>query len=212
MHADKPFHSAHSEALNRVTAALNAKNIGLATDLALRAIADGFENPLFLNLRAFCLENEGRDAEALSDLRRASVLAPHDPHILNALGLAYSRCGHHDDAIEAFEAATTEEPNFSQAHFNSGWSREEVGDLATAKQCYLRAHETQRNAAEPLGHLANLAARRGAWTEVRGYAEQALTFDRDNAAAVLALGKLEIEQGAFGKAEKRLRAFLGHPT
>jgi tetratricopeptide (TPR) repeat protein len=209
MHLGKSAHQAHREALTRVTAALAAKNIDLAAELASQAIADGLESPLFLNLRAFRLENEGCDAAALSDLRRAAVLAPRDPHVLNALGLAYARCGHHDDALKAFEAAVAEEPGFSQAHFNNGWSREEVGDLATAKQCYLRAHETQRNAAEPLGRLASLAARRGAWTEVRGYAEQALTLDLNNAAAVLALGTLEIEQGAFGKAEERLRAFLG---
>ncbi len=212
MHAVSSAQNTHSEALARVTAALNAKNIGLAADLATKAIAAGLENPLFLNLRAFRLENEGCDAEALSDLRRAAVLAPHDPHVLNALGLAYARCGLHDDAVKAFEAAIAEEPDFSQAHFNNGWSREEAGDLATAKQCYLRAHETQRNAAEPLGRLASLAARRGAWTEVRGYAEQALGLDRNNAAAVMALGKLEIEHGAFGKAEERLRTFLGCPT
>lgn len=212
MHAVSSAHNTHSEVLARVTAALNAQNIGLATDLATQAIAAGLENPLFLNLRAFRLENEGYDAEALSDLRRAAALAPHDPHILNALGLAYARCGYQDDATKAFEAAVAEDSGFSQAHFNNGWSREEIGDLATAQQCYLRAHETKRDAAEPLGRLASLAARRGAWTEVRRYAEQALTLDRNNAAAMLALGKLEIEHGAFGKAEERLRSFLRCPT
>jgi Tfp pilus assembly protein PilF len=184
MHPGSSAHEAHREALTRVTAALAAKNVDLAADIASRAIADGLESPLFLNLRAFRLEKEGCDAAALSDLRRAAVLAPQDPHVLNALGLANARCGHFDDAIKAFEAAIAVEPGFSQAHFNNGWSREETGDLATAKECYLRAHETQRNAAEPLGRLASLAARCGAWTEVRSYAEQALTLDHNNAAAV----------------------------
>jgi tetratricopeptide (TPR) repeat protein len=212
MHAVEPARGTQIDMLNRVTAALNAKNIGLATDLASRAIDDGLEHPLFLNLRAFRLENEGCDEEALSDLRKAAFLAPQDPIILNALGLAYARCGYHEDAVKAFEAAVAKQPGFSQAHFNNGWSLEEVGDLAAAKLCYLRAHETQPNAAEPLGRLAGLAARRGAWKEVYEYAQQALARDSNNAAAVLALGKAEIEQGAFGGAEDRLREFLGRPS
>ncbi|HTT99837.1 MAG TPA: tetratricopeptide repeat protein [Rhizomicrobium sp.] len=200
------------DVLKRVTAALHDKDVSLATRLASQAIDDGLEHPLFLNLRAFRLENEGCDTEALSDLRRAARLAPHDPIILNALGLAYARCGYHDEAVEAFEAAVTEQPDFSQAHFNNGWSLEEIGDLAGAKECYLRAHRNQPNAAEPLGRLAGLAARRGAWAEVFSYAELALARDPHNASAVMALGQLEIENGAFGKAEKRLRTFLGRPT
>lgn len=205
-------HGSHSEKLSRVTAALHANDILLATRLASQAIDDGVELPLFLNLRAFKFEREGCDAEALRDLRKAACLAPRDPIILNALGLAYARCGYHDDAVKAFESAAREQPTFSQAHFNNGWSLEETGDLAAAKQCYLRAHKTQPSAAEPLGRLAALAARRGEWADVWTYADQALARDRNNASAVMALGSLEIEQGTFHKAEDRLRAFLGRAS
>ena len=207
-----PAHESYSETLSRVTAALHADDILLATRLASQAIDDGLEHPLFLNLRAFRFESEGCDAEALQDLRKAAHLAPRDPIILNAFGLACARCGYHNDAVKAFESAAREQPTFSQAHFNNGWSLEEMGNLADAKQCYLRAHSTQPGAAEPLGRLAALAARRGEWADVWTYADQALARDRNNASAVMALGKLEIEQGAFDKAEDRLRTFLGRPS
>ena len=167
MFAGSSVQPSQHETLTRVTAALREDNVELATRLATQALAFGMEHPLFLNLRAFRLEREGRDAEALSDLRKAARLAPRDAPILNALGLASARCGYLDDAIDAFEAAIAEQPDFSQAHFNNGWVREEAGDLAAAKRCYMRAHETQPEAAEPLGRLAGLSLRRGAFSEAR---------------------------------------------
>ncbi|HVU21539.1 MAG TPA: tetratricopeptide repeat protein [Rhizomicrobium sp.] len=212
MLASNSISEVNREIFARVTAAIEVNDIRLATDLASQAVADGIVHPLFLNLRAYRLENEGFDAEALSDLRKAAALAPHDPFILNALGLACARCGHYEDAVVAFEKAASEKPDFSQAVLNLGWSLEEIGELAAAKKYYLRAHEAQPNWAEPVGRLASLAARLGQWCDVREYAERALSLDPNNSFAVLALGKAEIEQGAFAQAENRLRAFLMCPA
>lgn len=208
MQAGRDTRDTPVEALADVTAALEANDVPLAVSLATEAVANGAEHPLLLNLRAFRFESEGRDAEALTDLKRAAFLAPHDAVILNALGLAFFRCGQLSDAIQAFDTAITNAPAFSQAHFNKGWSLEESGNLVGARECFQRAHETQPEAAAPLGRLAALSVRRGEWDIARVKAEQALAKDSKNVMAIMALANIELEHGELGAAEHRLRELL----
>lgn len=197
-----------SETLPQVTAALEARDTALATDLAMKALAAGDEHPLLLNLRAFRFENTGRDAEALADLRRAAVLAPKDPHIHNALGLSCFRNGQSGEALQAFEAAAALDPNFGQAVFNSGWVLEDIGELAAAQDCFARAHKITPDAAAPLSRLAGVAVRRGNWADARLYAEKTLALQPGDAVAILSLARVESESGLLREAETRLRALL----
>ncbi|MBV9991841.1 MAG: sulfotransferase [Alphaproteobacteria bacterium] len=200
-----------SETLPHVTAALEARDVALATDLAMAALAKGDEHPLLLNLRAFRFENEGRDAEALADLRRAATLAPNDPHIQNALGLSSYRNGQPGEALKAFEAAIALDPNFSQAVFNSGWVLEDIGELAAAEACFTRAHRMTPNAAAPLSRLAGVAVRRGDWAKAGLCAEKTLALEPHDALALQSLARVESEGGQLQQAEARLRGLLARP-
>ena len=104
--------------LGEVQAALTAQDLDRAVALARDALERGIEEAFVLNLRAYWHEQEGRHAEALTDLRRALTLAPEDIAVLNALGLAYARLGRMREAVEAFDGALRLDAEFAPAHFN----------------------------------------------------------------------------------------------
>src|SRR5690348_8838778 len=83
----QPDADARRARLQEVHALAQRGEIDAAAGLAERALADGVEHPLLLNLVAVKLEAEGRLAEAEARLRRAAELAPGEPGVLNALGL-----------------------------------------------------------------------------------------------------------------------------
>ena len=56
------------DTIRTVIDTLSRSDIARATELAREALAQGEIHPLLLNLRAFWLEGQGRDREALADL------------------------------------------------------------------------------------------------------------------------------------------------
>ena len=69
---------ADQEMLRTVQALAQNRDIPRAAAIAERALADGFEHPLLLNVLAMRLEVEGRFEEAVRLLERAVALAPDD--------------------------------------------------------------------------------------------------------------------------------------
>ncbi len=183
-------------------------DVARATTLARDALAAGAEHPDLLNLRAFWYEGQGRDAEALADLRRASMLAPDSVAIRYALGLAHAKAGRHHEAIACFDAVIARDPNFEPAHFNKGWASEALGDLHTARDCYAHANALKPSNAEPLARMAALAVRAGDWPNAKSHAGCALAIDPLHPIAVAALAAVERVEGAHAEAEARLGALL----
>jgi tetratricopeptide (TPR) repeat protein len=196
-------------AVREVTAALAGSRLDEAIAIACRALDDGFETPLFLNLRAYRMEREGRDGEALSDLQRAYALAPRDIAVLNALGLCLARLGQLRGAVEAFQSAIRVAPDFAPAHYNKGWALEDLGEIEAAQKSYELAATHAANPADAQGRLAALAARRSDWAETRRLADRALATDAGNPHANLALASAELGERAYAAAEARLRTLLG---
>ncbi|HQR10552.1 MAG TPA: sulfotransferase [Casimicrobiaceae bacterium] len=194
--------------LAQVGAALQASDIPRATTLARDALAAGIEHPVLLNLRAFWFEGQGRDAEAFADLERARVLAPGNPAINNALGLAYARSQRHREAIECFDAVIAAAPDFGPAHFNKAWASEALGDVTVARDCYLQANQLMPANPDPLAGLAAIAGRRGDWPQVKSFADRALAIDPAHPLANTVLAAAEAATGAEADAESRLRALL----
>jgi tetratricopeptide (TPR) repeat protein len=200
-----------AEALRAVLAALDKSDQPLAARLSRSALRDGLIHPLFLNLRAFWLEQRGRDDEALADLERARELAPDDVPILNALGLALARAHRPVDATRAFEAAIALDPDFAPAHFNHAWVCETWGELDKARRSYERAAELEAgkpNSAESISRLASLAARLGDEQEGRRLAMQALQLMPGHPIALMARARAEIQTGELDAAEATLYRVL----
>ena len=194
--------------LEEINAALQASDLARATTLAREALAAGTMHPVLLNLRAFWLEGEGREAEAFADLQSAQTLAPDNIGIRNALGLAHARIGRNREAIECFNAVIALDPNFGPAYFNKGWVSEALGDLVTARDCHAHAHRLMPASPDPLAGMAALAVRLGDWPLARAHAERALAIDPTQPIAITALAAVEHSEGAQAKAEARLRALL----
>jgi Tfp pilus assembly protein PilF len=191
--------------------AVRSGNIARAIEMARGALSRGAVHPLFLNLRAFWLEQNGRPREALADLERAVAMAPEDPALHNALGLCLTKFDRWSDAAAAFEAAVSRAPAFAAAHFNLASARECTGDLAGATEAFERTFELDPRNPEPLSSLANLAARRGDWTNATAYAERALAADPHQYLALTALANAALATGNFANAGMLIDSALSDP-
>ena len=71
-------------------------------------------------------------SEAIAYLYRASKVAPQEPRIWNALGIAYMEVGEPRKAEEAFRMALTSDPTFTEAKMNLGILFRSVKDYRRA--------------------------------------------------------------------------------
>jgi protein O-mannosyl-transferase len=92
------------------------------TSVALwqRAVAATPENHRARSNLGVSLMEEGRTAEAVTQIERAVVLAPGLPEPRNNLGLALERLGRRDEALAQYAAAIAADPNYAEAHNNLG--------------------------------------------------------------------------------------------
>lgn len=206
--AQAPTISEQPPMLDEIRAALEVADAARAATLARKALAEGQEHPLFLNLRAWWLEQQGRAQEALVDLKRARDLAPDDAIVGNALGLCLARIGRLWDARQSFREAVRNDPDFASAHFNHGWVAEELGLLNEAREALLRAEQLNPASASAPARLGYLAARTADQEAAHRHALRALAIDADEPMAHLALATCEFEVARIDAAETRLRSLL----
>jgi tetratricopeptide (TPR) repeat protein len=202
--------SAHRAAIERVVQALRADQLDEAKVLALDALAQGAEHTILLNLRAMTLEDEGRYAEALKDLRRAHFLSPRDFGILNACGLCLARMDRHDEALQCYDQALALEQGFGPLWFNRAWVLERLGEKAKAAQSYAKAVEINPQNAHAWANAATLAVTRGDAGAAIAMAQKALALEPDNITALLAIAAAHMGEPA--EAERRLRAVIAAPV
>jgi tetratricopeptide (TPR) repeat protein len=189
--------------------ALEAGDHGRASELARAALDRGEANPLFLNLRAWWHEQNGRLPAALADLEHAHALAPDDVPVLNALGLCRERLGRTRAAYDSFERAANLAPEFVPAHMNRGRLLEALGDFDGAAESYDTALKRGHNAHT---ELAALAGRRADWTTARLHARAALAIRPVNVTAEHVLASVEIAEGDYATARGRLNRLLDNAS
>lgn len=206
--SDDSTTSRETARLEEIQAAVTGSDTERAIRLARKALSDGFENPLLLNLRAYWHEQQGRSGEAFKDLARARQLAPDDPLISNAFGLCLAQLHRLHEAHAAFQHAVRLQPDFAPAHFNLGWVAEDLGLLEEARQAFLRAEQLDADSAGPPARLAYLAARTGDIETARRHAARAFALDPRNSLAHLAVALCEVEDRQIERAENRLRQIL----
>ena len=198
--------------LEQIDAVLRIQGMASAAPLALQALAEGVEHPTLLNLAASAHYGEGRFDDAARLLKRARVLAPGDPHILNSLGLCLRALGETDAALKALEASSRADPGMAAAHFNRGTLLEELSDIKGARSAYEEAAALDPNYVEPLAGLAWLDAQSGDAASARARGERALFRSPGNVLARLALASAELQEGHLSAAATRLSALLADPA
>jgi tetratricopeptide (TPR) repeat protein len=96
--------------------------------------------PKVLRSRGECMALSGDTIGAHATFQRALELVPNDPVILNSRAwFLYAAYGHHGAAIADYDRAIKQNPNYSYAFNNRGWSKFKKGDTAGALKDISRA-------------------------------------------------------------------------
>ena len=197
--------------LEQVDAALRRSDTGLAAQLAAQALADGIEHPALLNLAAQARYGEGRFEEAVALLKRARLLSPKDPHVLNSLGVCLRATGRLDMAMEAYEAAIRADPRLAAPHYNRASVLEGLDDIPAARAGYEKAAGLDRGYVDPIASLAWLAAQNGDAAEARAYGQRAVALAPANVLARMALASADLHAQDLPAASRRLEELQRDP-
>jgi len=190
-----------------IEAALAASDVPRATELARSAVARGFRDALFHNLIAFGFEEQGRFAEAMSELQLAYELAPRDVVIVNAIGRCLVRQQRLDEALKVYDAALAIEPAYVPTLVNKADALALLKRFDEARAVFEQALAIHPSFADALGGLASVELKRGDMDRARALAEQALLHEPKHDVAALALAEVEAREGA-PRAETLLRDML----
>ena len=197
--------------LNEVLALANGRDWPRAAAIAERALAEGFEHPLLLNVAATRLEHDGKFEDSLRLLERAVAIAPRDVPARNALALCLQRLNRPADALVQVDELLRQHPQLAFAHASKGNALIALGALGRAKLSHLRALELEPGNLAALASLASIASHRGEHAEARTWAEQVLARVPGFPDAVLSLAAAELADGATAKAETLVRGVLADP-
>ena len=86
------------------------------------------------------IEYQARDyTMAAQHLRKAVDLGLSKPYLLNFLGIAYSRTGQLEKAVDSYRQALQQMPNLAEAHLNLGFAYERLQQTARAAEEYATA-------------------------------------------------------------------------
>lgn len=121
-----------------------------------------------------------RPVEAREAAERAMALAPTDALTLDTIGVALSRTGAHDRAVELFRRAAAREGAGAGLWYNLGAAEQFVGDFTAAEAAYRRAVALDPRAYKALAALVGLSRQT---PERNLIAELEALFPKDDAEA-----------------------------
>jgi Flp pilus assembly protein TadD len=199
---------ADSRTLADIETAVRGKDLPRAVEQALQALAGGLEHPMLLNLRSYWLIQQGREREAMADLRRALTIAPNDRFVRNAYGILLGRHQRWEEALPFLAESAALAPDFAVAQCSLGWALESTGDLIGARVHYERALVLDPNLVEPMGRLSGLAYRRADWDEARRLADRTLMLRPDDYIALTTHANVAVADGDLERAETIVRRLI----
>jgi len=179
-----------------------------AMSLAEKALADGLQHPLVLNLAAAAREQAGEFDQALVLLRQAVAMSPGDTGSHVALGLCLQRMDGLPEALECFDTVVRLAPESPFGHVNRGRVLQISGRFAEAVASYDRCLSVSPQHPIALAGKARIASFLGAFDEARRLGESAVALAPGWPDAVLAAATAQMSQGELVAAERRLCEFL----
>lgn len=96
-----------------------------------------------------------RDAAATA-ARQAGTLGPRDALTFDTIGVVFTRLGDHEAAIGLFEAATGQDPDRADYHYNLAASRQFAGDFEGAEAAYARTLDLAPDHVKALSAIVGL--------------------------------------------------------
>ena len=197
--------------LREVLRLAQARDFERAGAIARKALDEGFEHPLLLNVVATTLEQEGRFAESVQLLERAVAMAPQDVPARNALALCLQRLDRPAEALVHVETLLKQHPELGFVHANKGNALIALGFLARARASHLRALELEPANISAMASLASIASHRGNHEEARSWAQKVLAAVPNAPDAVISLAAAELAAGEVNRAANLLRSLLADP-
>ncbi len=184
----------------------DAKNYSAAADTYGQAIArteplQAGDWPL-LYARGISYERAGDWDKAEADFKRALVLSPDQPDVLNYLAYSWMTMGKNlAQARDYLENASAQRPDDAHIIDSVGWAYYLAGDFKTAVDKFERAVELMPDDVTVNEHLGDAYWRIGRTTEARYQWERVLTFKPDK----------DIADGLHEKLAKGMPAFVPSP-
>jgi tetratricopeptide (TPR) repeat protein len=197
--------------LREVLRLAQARDFERAGEMARKALAEGFEHPLLLNVAATTLEQEGRFAESAQLLERAVALAPQEVPARNALALCLQRLDRPAEALVHIEILLKQHPELGFVHASQGNALIALGFLARARLSHLRALELEPTNISAMASLASIASHRGNHEEARSWAQRVLAVVPNFPDAVISLAAAELAAGELTRAANLLHSLLADP-
>ena len=157
------------------------------------------EYPAALKVKAKALYLLRRDGEAVDALKQAASRTPSDAEIPYDLGRIYYQLGRHADAVAAFRQATTLDARAYKAWDNLGLAMEALGEVAEAKQHYLKAlalvHKDHPNYDVVYANFADLLIKQGDYPRAFDLAAEAAERNPDEPRNFFLAGKALVQLG-----------------
>lgn len=116
-------------------------NAGKAAEILDRAIALAPGDARFHAHRARCLLVINRQDLAWPAARQAMKCGPKDALTFDTVGVVLTRLGAHEEAVQLFETAVSQNPKDANFYYNLGASRQFSGEFEGAAKAYKRAIE-----------------------------------------------------------------------
>ncbi len=151
-------------------------------------------------------------SDAISKLYKASLLAPEEPKVWNALGLTYMEVKEYEKAERSFKKALEVSPSFTEAKMNLGILKLKAKELQQASD-YLRealSDESFDKKHIAYFYLAKIHKELGNTREYLRNLEKATAYNPLFIEAQLELGEAYIELKEYEKAEKLYNELLSN--
>ncbi len=185
--------------------ALESGHAAEAEQLAMRAIAAGGEDLVFLNTLGNSLMAQGRTADALGAFLRAREIAPNHPDILNNLANAQHRAGLEQDAIASYRRCIALRPGYIVAYNNLAVVLKSTGDAESAAAVLIEAIAHAPKSVELRFNLGNALQAAGRLDAAEAAYRRTIELSPSHAEAHVNLGVVLAAVGRKPEAESQFR-------
>jgi serine/threonine protein kinase/tetratricopeptide (TPR) repeat protein len=121
----------------------------------------------------------GKNAQAITELKRALELAPNSDEAYRRLGDAYLAGGQADEAIAAYKNAAAANPYFWWNHNALGRAYLKLGDSAKAMESFQKVVELASDNSIGYDNIGTVYFREGKWLEAIPHFQKALSLAPD---------------------------------